>query len=139
MSYQQKYLKYKSKYLALKSQDNAKISNSGSFISNLVQLGGSKSIYGDNSLIEILTATPSLTEIWGGSYKNNSKDINSLVKLLSESEEIITTEFSLDGGSEPSETNQSEQSEQSSEQSEQSADQSEQNKSASSKDTKSAE
>ena len=103
MSYQQKYLKYKSKYLALKSQPNNNTNaniKTNSFISNLVQLGGSKSIFSNDSLIENLTATPSLSDIWGGSYKNKSSDINNLVKLLTESEDIITTEFSLEGGSE---------------------------------------
>lgn len=112
MSYQEKYLKYKSKYLALKSQANNKTNNIN--LSNLVQLGGSKSIYGNELLIdhiaEQLTATPTLTEIWNGVYKNNTKDINNLTRLLSESEKIVTTEFSLDGGSEPNDDGSSDNS-----------------------------
>lgn len=113
MSYQQKYLKYKSKYLALKTQavdltaNKSNIQNNLSNLSNLVQLGGGK-LYNENSGFEHLTATPSLTEIWGGSFSTKSKsDINNLVNLLSasENENIITTEFSLDGGSEPNDEN----------------------------------
>ncbi len=113
MSYQQKYLKYKSKYLALKTQavdlttNNSNVQNNLSNLSNLVQLGGGK-LYNDNSGFEHLTATPSLTEIWGGSFSTKSKsDIANLVNLLSasENENIITTEFSLDGGSDPENTN----------------------------------
>ncbi len=103
MSYQQKYLKYKSKYLALKSQATPMTKNKNTTetnLSNLVQLGGS-SINNKTNNIEQLTATPSLTEIWGGSFSAKSKtDISNLVNLLNESEDIVTTEFSLTGGSE---------------------------------------
>lgn len=102
MSYEQKYLKYKSKYLALKSQANVNTKKTSNNIINLLQLGGSSLLNKDS--IEHLTNTPSLTEIWGGSFKNKSKDINNLVKLLTDSEDIVTTEFSLEGGSEQSDS-----------------------------------
>ncbi len=112
MSYQQKYLKYKSKYLALKAQATPMTKNTvGTNLSNLVQLGGS-GINSKTNTIEQLTATPSLTEIWGGSFSTKSKtDISNLVNLLNESEDIVTTEFSLTGGSESGEVAQSDSEE----------------------------
>ena len=102
MSYQQKYLKYKSKYLALKSQnntDNSTDTSKPNNIVNLIQLGGNFVNKDEDGLdITNLTNTPRLTDIWGGSYKNNSNDINNLIKLLSDSDNVITTE--LEGGSE---------------------------------------
>jgi hypothetical protein len=99
MSFEQKYLKYKSKYLALKAQTT-----------NL-QKGGaknkSKSFYGNDILdLENLSVTPTMMEAYGYNFNlvgglndKKFKDADKLSKLLSESEDINTTELSQSAGS----------------------------------------
>jgi len=94
MSFKQKYLKYKSKYLALKNQTN-NFQKGGSLyhkteekVKNLALNSKIKLFNEDNVLaLENLSITPSMTEVYGYSFKSgggiNSSDFKNLSKLLS--------------------------------------------------------
>jgi hypothetical protein len=94
MSFKQKYLKYKSKYLALKNQAN-NLQKGGSLyhkteekVKNLTLNSKIKLFNEDNVLaLENLSITPSMTEVYGYSFKSggsiNSSDFKNLSKLLS--------------------------------------------------------
>ncbi len=108
MSFEQKYLKYKSKYLALKAQVNKLHLDS---TKQPGQTGGS--LYGKKlEELDFLSQTPSMTEeltfkLKGGNFTNKVVDYKRLALLLSDNENVYTTEvseLSQSAGSEPEET-----------------------------------
>jgi hypothetical protein len=121
MSFKQKYLKYKSKYLALKNQAN-NLQKGGSLyhkteekVKNLTLNSKIKLFNEDNVLaLENLSITPSMTEVYGYSFKSggsiNSSDFKNLSKLLSRDNDTgteITESIESDSKTEDSKTEDS--------------------------------